>query len=222
MLEYINYTVPSRILQEVSANLPEFDRRIDLNVPTGDFFYDKWVVSPEFKNTIWEELLNTLPLDFGQARLMKLEPEQCYRTHADADNRYHLTLSGTHSFLIDLDTQTMHPTQLDGKWYLMDASRRHSAVNFGETTRVQLVIRKLLTRGNLSNPTTVEISIDPSVTNNFRYIFDDIFSPWINTKDQLGLINNFKMLANDRVSFTTENYLVQELLNICPDGFNII
>lgn len=220
MLTKTEYTVDLDLIEQAITQLPNFENRIDLNVPTGDFFYNKWIISPEFKGTVWEEILNTLPIDIGQARLMKLDPEHCYRSHADADDRYHLNLLGDKSFLVDLDSGKMFPTEKDNTWYLMNAGKRHSAVNFGGKTRIQLVIRKLMTRGDLLSPNNVTISLTEAIPN-FRYIFDDVFSPWINEKNKLGHIDNFHLPDQTTVSFTTEGVLVQELKTICPQGFTI-
>ena len=73
MLSNTHYTVSVDLLQEAISQLPIFDQRFDLTVSTGDFFYDAWNISEPFKNTIWEELLLTLPTNFGQARLIMLK-----------------------------------------------------------------------------------------------------------------------------------------------------
>jgi hypothetical protein len=221
MIEDTHYTASVELLQDAMNQMPEFEHRLDLTKPTGNFFYDKWTVLPEFKNTVWEEILSTLPVDFGQARLMKLSPGTAYYCHADMDDRYHLNLSGSKAYLVDLDRDKMYPTVLDGKWYGMDAGLRHSAVNFGGIVRVQLVIRKLLTRGNLKDPVHVEIGVSEQL-HNFRYIFDDVYSSWLNRKNKQGLINDFKLIKEDRVSFITERIHVTELKQMRPTGFEII
>ena len=30
-----------------------------INMPSGDFFYDPWIIKPKYKGTSWETLLNT-------------------------------------------------------------------------------------------------------------------------------------------------------------------
>ena len=154
MLASTHYTVSDTLLQQAILEIPEFETSIDLNYRTGNFFYDQWLVSDRFENTVWEEILNSLPTDIGQARLIKLKPEECYRSHADIDDRYHLSIISDNAYLVDLDDNAMYPTVVDGRWYLMDAGKRHSAINFSGQTRVQLVIRQLLIPGKIENPQT--------------------------------------------------------------------
>jgi hypothetical protein len=220
MIASTHYTTSVELLQEAMNQIPNFEHRIDLNQPTGNFFYNKWTILPEFKNTVWEQVLQSLPVDIGQARLMKLDPAKAYYCHSDMDDRYHLNLSGNKSYLVDLDNDKMYPTVLDGKWYSMDTSLKHSAVNFGGTVRVQLVIRQLLTQGKLSKPVRVEIGLEKQL-HNFRYIFDDVYSPWLNKKNKQGLIDDFKIISEDRVSFLTDETQVAELEEMRPFGFEI-
>jgi hypothetical protein len=208
------------LLQEAISQIPNFERRLDLTKPTGDFFYDKWVVVDEFKNTVWERILETLPVNFGQARLMRLAPGEAYYSHADMDDRYHLNLIGERAYLVDLDNQKMYPTVPDGHWYLMDAGLRHSAVNFSNKDRIQLVIRNLLTHGTIKNPVNIQLGLINPQTD-FRYVFDDVFSQWLNRHDKLGVIDEFKLVNEHTVSFITEEFLVKELQKMCPNNFEI-
>lgn len=214
------YTVSRDLIQEALHQMPKFTDRLDLTQKTGNFFYDQWELLPEFKGSVWNQILDTLPLNFGQARIMKLEPGRAYYSHADMDDRYHLNLSGDKAYLIDLDSNQMFPTVLDGRWYEMDAGKRHSAVNFSGITRLQLVVRKLLTPGIIQEPTFVKIEVTEPMHNS-RYVFDDIYSPWLNKKNKQGKISNFKIISEDSVSFITEKELVSELKTICPTGFEV-
>jgi hypothetical protein len=218
MLTQLYYNIDLTLLQEAIESMPNFEKRISLNSQSSNFFYDPWLIRPEFKNTVWEKILQTLPMNIGEARLMKLQPEECYRSHADMDDRYHLSITGNNSYLIDLDANKMYPTNADLYWYEMNAGKRHSAVNFGNQVRIQLVIRKLLQRGILKNPVDVSIEVIKEMIN-YRYIFDDVFSPWLNEKNKQGLITDFNF--DTTVTFKTEDYLVQELVTMCPTGFNI-
>ena len=221
MLVPTHNTVSNDILQQAISEIPEFQTSIDLNYRTGNFFYDQWLVSDRFENTIWEEILNSLPEDIGQARLIKLKPEECYRSHADIDDRYHLSIISDNAYLADLDENVMYPTVVDGRWYLMDAGKRHSAINFSGQTRIQLVIRKLLISGKIENPQPVKISLETHIPN-FRYVFDDIISPWLNKINKQGHLNNFQMISESDVSFVIDKSRVSELFEICPPEFKII
>ena len=161
-----------------------------LNEPTGNFFYDAWKIKDLYKGTLWEEVLTTLPYTIGQARIIKLDTGESYMAHADIDNRWHLNLTGEQAYLIDLENKVMHECVQDDQWAYMDAGRLHAATNYGSTIRLQLVVRELLT--NCGAIDTVNITISPAYTqHDFRYKFDNIFSPFLNRTNQKGKLANF-------------------------------
>jgi hypothetical protein len=219
MITQLEYQVPNSIFQQLKNSIPEFEHRLDINKPTGNFFYDKWEILDNFKNTVWQEVLESLPMPVGEARLMKLQPGNAYYSHADVDDRYHLNITGSRAFLVDLEDNKLHAVHNDGYWYEMNAGLRHSAVNFGNETRVQLVIRKLLQKNILIEPVNVKISIETS-RHDYRYVFDDVYSPWLNSYIKLGHVNNF-LFKNDQVTFTVEKNLLSDLEEMCPQGFKI-
>ncbi len=187
----------------------------DLTAPSGDFFYDPWILLEEYKNTVWESIWNSLPIDAGQARVIVMESPSCYTQHADIDDRYHLNLSGDQDYLIDLGNQQMHKLVKDGVWYTMDAGRLHTAISVGEHTRMQLVVRKLLTRNILKNSVSVKIAAGGS---NPRYSFDNIISVWLNRASKNKTISNFKQ-SETSVYFDVEHSLLEELESIIPKEF---
>ena len=189
----------------------------DLTVPSGDFFYDPWVLLEEYKNTVWESIWNSLPIDTGQARIIVMESPSCYTQHADIDDRYHLNLSGDQDYLIDLDNQQMHKLVKDGVWYEMDAGRLHTAISVGEHTRMQLVVRKLLTRNGLNDSVSVKITAGGS---NPRYSFDNTMSVWLNRASKNKTISNFKQ-SEASVYFDVERSSLEELKSIVPKEFKL-
>ena len=189
----------------------------DLTVPSGDFFYDPWVLLEEYKNTVWESILDSLPIDTGQARIIVMESPSCYTQHADIDDRYHLNLSGDQDYLIDLDNQQMHKLVKDGVWYEMDAGRLHTAISVGEHTRMQLVVRKLLTRNVLNNSVSVKITAGGS---NPRYSFDNTMSVWLNRASKNKTISNFKQ-SEASVYFDVEHSSLEDLKSIVPKEFKL-
>lgn len=221
MLSKTKYSVPYEWVREATTALPLIDFRHTINQPTGDFFYSPWEVKPEYKGTEWEKILNSINEPIGEARLIKLQPGQCYRSHADIDNRFHLSLISDRSYLVDLDTDTLYPIKQDNNWYELNASVRHSAINFGSVDRIQLVVRKLLLKGNVVDPVSVTIQVKEHISN-FRFVFDDVFSPWIGQQDKQRSIDNFKIESETSVSFTTDRSLLPNLQAICPKEFEII
>jgi hypothetical protein len=219
MLEPTHYTISDILLQEAVHLLPKIDARVALNQPTGDFFNDPWEIKPEFKGTVWEQILDTIIEDKGEARLIKLAPGQAYPSHADIDDRWHLSISGNNSYLIDLENQQMYQTNDLGRWYLMDAGIRHTAANFGSESRVQLVVRKLLSRNQLRQPVKISIRLK-EVIGERRFIFDDIISPWVNRAYKSGSINDFKG-SDLEATMIIEHSILDDLINISAGYFTI-
>jgi hypothetical protein len=131
-----------------------------------------------------------------------------------------LNICGQYSYLINLETETMYPLSTDGIWYEMDAGPRHSAANFGNQDRIQLVVRKLLSKNNLKEP--VGIKMHHTGTNKYgvRFAFDDILSPWLNRANKLGLISDFSYAHND-VRFKIEHSQLDNLTNLLPVDFKV-
>lgn len=200
------------------TNLDEFKSTI--NQPTGDFFYDPWEIKPEFKGTVWENILDSLPVRKGEARIINLKPGTAYSCHADMDDRYHLNLQSEHGYICDLGNRELHLLKTDGIWYTMDAGRLHTAANFGSKDRIQLVVRQLLNRSQLSNPVTVSIMLTEK-TFDFRYQFDQTISPWLNRANKSKVISNF-IFSNEQVTFDVEKDYVERLEAIVPKIFKLV
>ncbi len=194
MIKLLDINVDQRLFESLIEEIPTVDFKLTLNQPKGDFFYDPWEISDRFRGTAWDEILKTLNCPIGEARVISLSKKECYMAHADIDNRWHLPIITGKSFLVDLDTKTLHKLT-PGNWYYMDAGRDHSAVNFGETDRIQLVVRELLKRGTLLNPKKVVIKPVKELPN-IRYLFDNVYSPWLNTLNVNGLMDNFVINGN--------------------------
>lgn len=219
MLTRLNYTVSQELLQAAITNLPSEDFRYTINEPSGDFFYEPWIVKKEFNESVWKKILDTLPFAVGEARIIVLKHGNCYQSHGDIDDRYHLNISGQYSYLINLETETMYPFT-DGIWYEMDAGPRHSAANFGNQDRIQLVVRKLLSKNNLKEPVSIKMYHEGTNKYGVRFAFDDILSPWLNRANKLGLISDFSYAHND-VRFKIEQSQLDNLTNLLPVDFKV-
>lgn len=220
MLKPSLHTVPISLFDSALTSMPTGGFKQTINCPTGNFFYDPWELKPEFKNTVWENILATLAEELGEARLITLEPGTCYYGHADIDDRWHLSLSGSESYLIDLNNQHMHKLEQDQIWYSMNAGCLHSAANFGQIPRVQLVVRKLLQTNSLITPVTIKLEqlVDRY---DYRYLFDRDISPWLNRANKQGIINKFSH-ADNQVSFDIEEEKLSELEELVSTYFRII
>ena len=98
---------------------------------------------------------------------------------------------------------------------MMDASKAHTAANFGQFRRVQLVVRKLLERVNLKDP--IDVSVIPG-GDNPRYTFDNTLSPWLNNNLKDKTISDFER-SDSGINFKMERVLLNEFENIIPIDF---
>ena len=217
MISNTSLTIDPSLINEAINDLPNtaVDLKSILNHPTGDFFYKPWCLKPYYEGTVWEKILKTLPMNIGEARIIRLEPEKSYVTHADIDDRYHLNLQGEYCYLIDLENENMYQCKCDGRWYDMDAGLLHTASNFGNSPRIQLVVRKLLLPNVLNDPIEIEIVPNSTDQDDVRYAFDSKLSPWLNRANKRGIINNFSY-KNKSVKFNIEKKLFNELVNVIP------
>jgi len=221
MLTPTNYTVDTGLFQEACNSLPKEGMKTTINQPTGNFFYDPWVLKDEYKGTVWETIYNSLSVTKGEARIIILDPGHCYQEHADIDDRYHLNILGDSSYLINLVQEIMYPLSQDGIWYNMDASFIHTATNFGRRSRVQLVVRHLLKKNKLANPVEVSLATNMENTNHARFLFDNTLSPWFNAANKNGLINNFAQ-GNVAIKFNIEQEKLESFKSILPSEFKIL
>lgn len=222
MINLTQYSVTDDVLKQAQENIPYIgndDKKLSvvINNPTNNFFYDPWEIKDEFKNTVWETILSTIPAPIGEARIIQLTHGTCYMSHCDIDDRYHLNLEGQYSFLIDIDSQKMFPTVPDGKWYRINAGLRHVAANFGSVRRVQLVVRQLLNNAELTDPVAVKIS---PICVNPRFEFDDIISPWLHKMNKEFLLRDFEILE-DGVRFKLERTHLKDLDLFPKEKFKI-
>ena len=220
MLSDTEFKVDLNLIDLALQEIPNDKSKIILNYPTGNFFYDLWKIKSEYVGTCWEEILGSLPSNIGEARIIKLEPETCYVSHADIDDRYHLNLQGDHSYLIDIENEKMYQCQCNGQWYDMNAGILHTATNFGNYPRIQLVVRKLLKHNILINPKKIKITTELKNLDMVRFLFDAHISSLLNKLSKNKLISNF-FYKDNIVNFYVEE---SELINIkcvLPKEFNL-
>jgi len=191
MITKTGYTVPKSLIDTAREQVSLDSFRQTLNTPTGNFFYDPWNIKEEYKGSVWENILNTLPYTVGEARIIVLNQTDSYSSHSDIDDRWHLNINSKCGYLIDLDNEQMFKLETDYTWYYMDASLRHTAVNFGNRPRVQLVARKLLTRSNRQDLVSIEITSKIPDLEDARYEFDNSISAFLNAANKENAINNF-------------------------------
>lgn len=219
MLVKTIHSINQDLLTLAQEQLPNFDFKLSLNKPTNTFFYDKWEIKDEFKNTVWEQILNSLPYSIGEARLINLKPTNCYTCHGDIDDRWHLNITGGNSYIVDLSTDTMYKQLTDCNWYIMDAGPIHSAVNFHNRDRIQLVVRKLLTHCDNTNHVNVEVT-PVSERSDLRFMFDQNLSTWLNRAVKRQIIDNFE--NHDPIAkFSIHKDYIEELKHNTPNTHKV-
>lgn len=211
-------------LKDIYSAIDDVDEEFfkkTLNTPSGNFFYDPWKLKEEYKGTVWEKILSALPDHIGEARIIKLSHGKCYQSHADIDDRYHLTLQGQYSYIVNLDLDEMYKTEVDGNWYYLSGEPRHIAANYGYIERIQLVVRRLLFKHTLADPVNVEIAPGNIDIAYARFRFDNLISSWLNQGNVQGWLTNFSKTSTG-CSFDLEKNKLQELKNLTKDEFKII
>jgi hypothetical protein len=212
---------PEGLIEQALKEHPVTGEAIVLNEPIGNFFYDPWKIKDVYKGTLWEQVLDTMPMSIGQARIIKLEPGESYMAHADIDNRWHLNLTGEQAYLIDLDKKIMHECVRDNRWAYMDASCIHAATNYGSIPRLQLVVREPL-RNSRQPIDLVSIAMEPAYEqHDFRYKFDKQFSPFLNRANQKYKLADFAHTTFS-LKFKLEHELLDEFKKIVNKDFKII
>lgn len=220
MLTKLHYTVPLDLLKEASTVLPA-DGKHTINEPTGNFFYDPWQIKQEYKGTVWQKILDSLPFPVGEARIITLKYGTCYQSHSDIDDRFHINIASHYAYHVNLESNKLYPLDTDGCWYEFNAGIRHSSVNFGYTDRVQLVVRKLLGRNLLKDSVSIKLFYSGNDQDSVRFVFDDIISPWLNVANRVGMISNFSFNSLQQVEFNIERNAIPILQAILPEHFEI-
>lgn len=215
-LRRLNYqTSVERFLPLLDNVSWDVDGRCALNKPKGHWLYDSYEFLPEWQGTEFEKFAGEIPHKVSELRLIKLDPGECYRSHADIDDRLHINLvASDQCFLVNLNDQKLHKIETDGYLYKMDGSYLHSAVNLGGTVRIQLVMRIPLTKYDIPNGKTVTIEFT-NPPYNLRYVVDQYISPFLNTYVKQGLlgyfdapsVTKFTMHIDDRALTTIRNKL---------------
>lgn len=200
------------LIKDLERVIWDSKNRCCLNKPKGNWLFDDYEILPEWKESAFDRFLSSLPFRVGEARLMKLTPGTCYPCHSDLDDRYHLNLtSNEQCYLIDLESHKMYPVRADSKVYHMNANLLHTAVNFGDVDRIQLVIRKPLER--ISNEGMIHKLIefvDPDF--NFRYKFDQTISPFIGKLSKEKKIAWFEPISDTKMTIKITQEGLDQLL----------
>lgn len=220
MIKKTNYNAHQDLIDRSKDEISFNKFKHSINQPTGDFFYDPWIIKDEFSGTVWDEILKTLPSPIGEARIIVLKQNDCYSSHCDIDDRWHLNIASKAAYIINLDTEQLFKLKTDGIWYDMDTSFRHTAVNFGNRPRIQLVVRKLLIRSNRQDLVNITITSNLNNSDDARYEFDNSISSLLNKVNKENSINNF--IYNGKiVSMNIAPEYLKELRSLTNGNFRV-
>jgi len=198
-----------------------FEKRLNLNTPTGSFFGDRWETLSEFKNTPLGNLLDSIG-PIGEARLLKLSSAETYTAHADPDDRYHLAIiTNPHSYIIDFDNQKLYHLPVDGKLWRMDTSRIHVAANFGGRDRIHLNIRILLPKFDESKP-FIRIKFDGGDFDWKQESYIEIM-PTLNRLIKAGYISGFDRVTDKELllNILDKSLLIPVIQSLTDKGFTV-
>ena len=107
---------------------------------------DQWNLDqtcPIFKNSYFEEIINSIPYSKQRARLMRMPPRSTYSMHVDTYQRLHwaiITDPACHLTFQNNKTFFGWHIPADGFAYIADTRKLHSAVNPWDQYRYHLVI----------------------------------------------------------------------------------
>ena len=187
--------------------------KLDLNLPTGNFYYDPWQLKPQYEHTEVARVLDLLA-PVGQVKIVSIPPGQCYLAHSDVEDRYHVTLQSEHSYVLDITQQQSYECRVDNRVYLMNTAQLHTVMNAGYVPRIQLVIRRLLTRHTLQDPIHIHIEATEA-PHNLRQQWDNHILVWCNLAHKQGIMTDFDPMNSEaRVQFRMESDHLDSLRSV--------
>jgi len=102
---------------------------------------DYSTILPRFKESIFEELIESIPTKVCRARIMILKAGTAHQIHVDDYPRIHVPII-THSecaFLFPDDDYMKHMSA-NGNVYWANVTKRHTFVNWGNQPRIHLLM----------------------------------------------------------------------------------
>ena len=110
------------------------------------FETDFTVLCNAFKGTIFENLYDMLSDRYllGRVRIMKLDIKNCLSWHVDMTPRLHYPILTQEGCFLVIEDEIMHMPI--GKWYMADTTKKHTAFNGSNKSRIHLVATILETK----------------------------------------------------------------------------
>ena len=116
----------------------ETGKEVSRDKPIDESKYTEIV--PEFKNTYFNEVYNTLKKKFklGRVRLLLKEPRSTLSWHRDPEPRLHIPIITNPGCIMVIDNVAKH-MPADGSVWITNNTKYHNAFNGGEENRIHLV-----------------------------------------------------------------------------------
>ena len=107
---------------------------------------DFTLICNQFKGTTFETVYNMLSQYFvlGRVRLMRLHPKTCLSWHNDDTPRLHFPILTQEGCMMVIEDEAMHLPK--NKWCMTDTTKKHTALNGSNTSRIHLVAAILQTK----------------------------------------------------------------------------
>jgi len=137
-----------RILLELEV-LPTYDTQIGLQtVPgiTDPFYATGRITDKQHKETDFTEFLFDMTYtnsilkenNVYRARVMRMRPKTCYTYHQDYTKRFHIPLITNESCFMLIEKEAIH-LPADGSYYIVDTTKKHTAINASLEDRIHIV-----------------------------------------------------------------------------------
>jgi hypothetical protein len=99
-----------------------------------------------FKGTTFENIYSMLSNHYllGRVRIMKLDIKNCLSWHVDMTPRLHYPIITQEGCFLVIEDEVVHIPA--GKWYMADTTKKHTAFNSSNKSRIHLVATILETK----------------------------------------------------------------------------
>ncbi len=131
---FVNFTMPTLISAIADDTGKEVSRDIDID----ESAYTQLL--PEFENTYFKEVYETLSKKFklGRVRLLLKEPRSTLSWHKDPECRLHVPIITNKGCSMVIENVAKH-LPADGKVWITNNTKYHNFFNGGEQARIHLV-----------------------------------------------------------------------------------
>lgn len=108
------------------------------------FLNDMTIVNGLFKDSYIEDVYNQVKEKYNvcRARFMKLNPKiRAYSYHKDQSERYHIPLTTDNDCMLLVEDKIYRLHEV-GRLYIVDTTKKHTALNLGYSERIHIVFDK--------------------------------------------------------------------------------